>query len=99
MTVSSKKVDENASKSQTGSYRRERPDAIDGNRLTTFYGGVKVALGSAFDVVKCRLWGDAVEKWPNVIGFPIGERFGLRVILVLMGVTAGPANDRSADAI
>jgi hypothetical protein len=42
---------------------------------------------------------DAVEKWPNVIGFPIGERFGLRVILVLMGVTAGPANDRSADAI
>jgi hypothetical protein len=47
----------------------------------------------------CRRWVDAVEKWPNVIGFPIGERFGLRVILVLMGVTAGPANDRSADAI
>jgi hypothetical protein len=47
----------------------------------------------------CRFGADAVEKWPNVIGFPIGERFGLRVILVLMGVTAGPANDRSADAI
>jgi hypothetical protein len=31
---------------------------------------------------------DAVEKWPNVIGFPIGGRFGLKVILVLMGVTA-----------
>jgi hypothetical protein len=61
---------------------------------------VKVALGSAFDVVKCRLWVDAVKKkWPNVIVFPIGERFGLKVILVLMGVTAWPANDRSADAI
>jgi hypothetical protein len=34
-----------------------------------------------------------------VIGFPIGERFGLKVILVVMGVTAWPANDRSADAI
>jgi hypothetical protein len=62
MTVSSKKVDENASKSQTGSYRRERSDAIDGNRPTAFYGGVKVALGSAFDVVECRLWVDSVEK-------------------------------------
>jgi hypothetical protein len=45
------------------------------------------------------LLADAVEKWPNVIGFPVGERFGLKMILVLMDVTAWPANDRSADAI
>jgi hypothetical protein len=35
----------------------------------------------------------------SVIGFPIGKRFGLNVILVLMGVIALPANVRSADAI
>jgi hypothetical protein len=38
------------------------------------------------------VWVDAVEKWPSVIGFPIGNCFGVKVILVLMGVTAWPAN-------